>query len=160
MYYQPYSYRVNQWSQTLSYLQQSLYAEEMVCAMSTQLLYIPATKDLKGNNEMHNHLVPASYHRVTAVGAAIRLSNGEEQPSIVSTLTNCIRNAEKQDKGVRAGIKTMEENAPTDYKAFVKVIMQWQQQAENSLAMAKQSVQSMGYSSQSDEESPESDYTY
>jgi hypothetical protein len=71
--YPYYWYRVNQWRQVLSLLQQSLYAEEIVCSMSTQLFHIPKTKDLKGNREMHNHLVPASYHRVTAVGSAHRL---------------------------------------------------------------------------------------
>jgi len=65
-----YLYRVNSWTQILILLQRSLYAEEMVCAMSSQLFHIPQTKDLKGSSEMHNHLVPASYHRVTAVGSA------------------------------------------------------------------------------------------
>jgi hypothetical protein len=143
----PYNmYRLNQWTQILMLLQQSLYAEQMVCAMSSQLFYIPATKDLEGNREMHNHLVPASYHRVTAVGSAQRLSNGEQQQSIVETMTACIMNAEKQDKKVRDGLKIMEENATQEFKPFIKLIIQWQKQAESYLIQAKAALKSMGIS--------------
>ena len=78
---------------------------------------------MKGNREMHNHLVPASYHRITAVGSAQRLSNGERQPSIVETMTACIINAENQDKKVRDGLKIMEENADPEFKPFIKLII-------------------------------------
>ncbi|HZG59243.1 MAG TPA: hypothetical protein VEY68_01785 [Anoxybacillus sp.] len=141
-----YLYRVNPWTQILILLQKSLYAEEMVCSMSTQLFHIPKTKDLKGNREMHNHLVPASYHRVTAVGSAQRLANGEQQPSIVETMTDCIINAENQDKKVRDGLKIMEENATPEFKPFIKLIIQWQNQAESYLAQAKTALKSMGIS--------------
>ncbi|QXJ37136.1 hypothetical protein BV455_00398 [Parageobacillus caldoxylosilyticus] len=141
-----YLYRVNSWTQILILLQRSLYAEEMVCAMSSQLFHIPKTKDLKGINEMHNHLVPASYHRVTAVGSAQRLSNGEQQQSIVETMTACIMNAEKQDKKVREGLKIMEENATPDFKPFIKLIIQWQNQAESYLSQTKTALKSMGIS--------------
>ncbi|MGE7764874.1 hypothetical protein [Peribacillus sp. NPDC096540] len=60
MYQDDYYYRFNNWEPILYMLHQSLYAEEMVCAMSSELFHIPATKDLKGNLEMHSHLVPAS----------------------------------------------------------------------------------------------------
>jgi hypothetical protein len=141
-----YLYRVNPWTQILILLQRSLYAEEMVCSMSTQLFHIPKTKDLKGNREMHNHLVPASYHRVTAVGSAQRLANGEQQQSIVETMTACIINAENQDKKVRDGLKIMEENATPDFKPFIKLIIQWQNQAESYLAQTKATLKSMGIS--------------
>ncbi|WP_199860689.1 hypothetical protein [Oceanobacillus damuensis] len=49
---------------------------------------------------MHNHLVPASYHRVTAVGSAQKLKNGEEQQTIIETMVACIINAETQDINV------------------------------------------------------------
>jgi hypothetical protein len=127
-------------------LHQSLYAEEMVCAMSSELFHIPKTKNLKGNREMHSHLVPASYHRVTAVGSAQSLKNGENRNSIVETMTACIINAESQDKKVREGLKTMEENAIPEYKSFIKVIIRWQDQAESSLRQAKASLESMGIS--------------
>jgi hypothetical protein len=156
--YPYYMYRVNQWTQILMLLQQSLYAEEMVCAMSSQLFHIPATKDLKGNDEMHNHLVPASYHRVTAVGSAQRLSNGEQGQSIVETMKACIINAEKQDKKVRDGLKIMEENATPEFITFIKLIIQWQNQAESYLSQAKTALTSMGISfpSGSDEQNEES----
>lgn len=145
-YYQYFPYRVNNWGQILNLLQQSLYAEEMVCAMSSELFHIPETKDLKGNVEMHNHLVPASYHRVTAVGSAQRLVNGEQRQSIIDTMAACIINAENQDRKVRDGLMTMEENAGPEYKAFINVIIKWQEQAENYLAQAKESLRMMGVS--------------
>lgn len=139
-----YFYRVNNWGHILNLLRQSLYAEEMVCAMSSELFHIPKTKDLKGNREMHNHLVPASYHRVTAVGSSQRLVNGEQQQSIVETLAACIKNAENQDKYVREGLRTMEENASPEFKPFIKIIIKWQEQAESYLNQAKESLGTMG----------------
>ncbi|WP_235867323.1 hypothetical protein [Priestia abyssalis] len=155
--YPYYFYRVNNWGQILNLLHQSLYAEEMVCAMSTQLFHIPKTKDLKGNREMHNHLVPASYHRVTAVGSAQRLVNGEEQQSIIETMVDCIKNAENQDKKVHEGLKTMEENASPEFITFIKVIIKWQEQAESYLNQAKESLQTMGglFPAESEQQSEE-----
>lgn len=154
--YPYYVYRVNGWTNILHLLQQSLYAESMVCSMSSQLYHIPETKDLQGNNEMHTHLVPASYHRVTTVGSAQRLVNGEQQQSIVKTLIACIRNAEKQDQHVREGLKVMEEHANSDIKPFIQAIQWWQQQAEASLQQAKQLVEAMGLSLSTEEEATNS----
>lgn len=142
--YPYYFYRVNGWEQILTLLQQSLYAEEMVCAMSSELFHIPQTKDLKGNREMHSHLIPASYHRVTAVGSAQRLKNGEQQQSIIETMVACIINAEIQDKGVNEGLVLMEENASPEYKSFLNSIIRWQVQTESSLKQAKEFLQTMG----------------
>ncbi|UOE53362.1 hypothetical protein [Cytobacillus oceanisediminis] len=153
-YYYPY-YRATSWGDILTLLQQSLYAEEMVCSMSSELFHIPETKDLKGNAEMHNHLVPASYHRVTAVGCAHRLVNGEKRQSIIDTMAACIMNAENQDKKVREGLKTMEENAGPEYKAFISLIIRWQGQAENYLSQAKDALLTMGVSFPSAGSGPE-----
>ncbi len=158
--YPYYSYRANKWDPILLLLQQSLYAEEMVCAMSSQLYHIPQTKDLKGNNEMHNHLVPASYHRLSAVGSAQRLKNGEEQQSIVETMAACIVNAEKRDMKVREGLKIMEENASSDFKPFILVIIKWQQQAEHYLGQAKESLRPMGVSFPTVSEEYSGEYHY
>jgi hypothetical protein len=142
----PYYYRVNKWEPILNLLQQSLFAEEMVCAMSSELFHIPQTKNLKGNSEMHSHLVPASYHRVTSVGSSRRLVNGEQQQSIIITMVTCIVNAENQDKKVREGLMIMEENASPEFKSFIRVIIQWQTQAESYLKQAKDSLRTMGVS--------------
>lgn len=144
--YPYYYYRGNNWDHILMLLRQSLYAEEMVCSMSSELFHIPETKDLEGNDEMHSHLVPSSYHRVTAVGSAQRLKNGEQRETIVQTMTTCIINAENQDRKVREGLNTMEQNASQEYKAFIQVIIKWQEQAESYLMQAKEAVKSMGYS--------------
>lgn len=116
----------------------SLYSEQMVCSMSTQLFHIPETKDLKGNKEMHTHLVPASYHRVTALGSAQRLLNGESERSILKTLILCVQNAEQKDRNVRSGLNLMRDAAPASYKQFVKNIIRWQDYAEFHLQNAKQ----------------------
>lgn len=136
-------------------LQQSIYAEEMVCSMSSELYHIPQTKDLKGLNEMHSHLVPASYHRVSAAGSSRRLMHGEKQQSITQTLVACILNAETQDKKVREGLQIMEENAIPEFKPFIRVIIQWQKQTEKYLKEAKESLRSMGvsFSSESEQQS-------
>ncbi|GAA0329826.1 hypothetical protein GCM10008967_20390 [Bacillus carboniphilus] len=150
-----YYYRQNGWEPILQSLRQSLYAEEMVCAMSSELLHIPETKNLKGNNEMHSHLVPASYHRVTSVGSAQRLVNGENRKSIIDTMVACIINAETQDKGVREGLSVMEANANQELKSYIRLIIRWQEQAESSLQAAKQAVQAMGISLPSQSEAHE-----
>jgi len=141
-----YQFRVNNWQSILDPLLQSLYAEEMVCSMSSELYHIPQTQNLKGNNEMHNNLVPASYHRISAVGSARRLLNGEQQQSLIDTLIACILNAEARDKKVREGLIVMEENVVPEYKQFINLIIQWQSQTEASLKQAKDSLSSMGIS--------------
>ncbi|GLB60141.1 hypothetical protein [Cytobacillus sp. NCCP-133] len=153
-YYYHY-YRVNNWGSILTLLRQSLFAEEMVCSMSSELFHIPATKDLEGNAEMHNHLVPASYHRVTAAGCAQRLVNGEDRQTIIATMAACMVNAENQDKKVREGLKTMEEHAPPEYKTAIGLMIRWQDQAENYLSQAKESLRMMGVSFPSSGSGPE-----
>ncbi len=142
MYPYPY-YRQNGWANVFTLLQQSLYAEGMVCSMSTQMLYNPETKDLKGNTKMHDHLVPASYHRVTASGSAYRLTAGESDPYIVTTAVSCIKNAQKQDQGVREGLQIMQENANDKWRPFVEQIIKWQDVAESTLTQAQETMQSM-----------------
>lgn len=143
----PYIYRQD-WTAVLQLLNQSLYAEEMVCSMSTQLFVIPATANLKGNAEMHNHLIPASYHRVTAVGSAMRLQNGETHETIIQTLVSCVNNGLKKDQEVMKWLPVMRDDAPDEYRPFVETIIRWQQQAEQSLSAAKQLLTQMGYGTQ------------
>ncbi|WP_188623645.1 hypothetical protein [Caldalkalibacillus thermarum] len=133
------------WSVVYHHLQNSLFAEQMVCSMSTQLFFIPRTQDLEGNIEMHNHLVPASYHRITAAGSAYRLQSDEHHESIVETLVSCINNAKQEDKGVREGLQIMREAAPVDVKPFIDAIIGWQDQAEQTLALAEKMVQQRGW---------------
>jgi hypothetical protein len=126
------------WHPVATEIYRSLYSEQMVCSMSTQLFHIPETRDLKGNAEMHRDLVPASYHRVTAAGSAQRLLNGEYAPSILKTLIACIQNAEQRDRRVRAGLNVMRNASPTSYQPFIENIFRWQDSAERHLQNAKQ----------------------
>jgi hypothetical protein len=128
------------WQPVVAEIYYSLYGEQMVCSISTQLFHIPETKDLKGNMEMHTHLVPASYHRVTATGSAQRLLNGERVPSILKTLIACIQNAEQRDRNVRNGLHIMRGAAPSSYKPFIENIIHWQDYTEFHLQNAKQFV--------------------
>lgn len=137
-------YRQN-WHPVLTLLTQSLFAEQMVCSISTQLFHIDATKELEGNAEMHNHLVPAAYHRVTALGSAHRLQNGESHDSVIQTMISCINNALKEDKGITKWLPVMLEDAPTEYKPFIQSISSWQQQKEQTLLSAQQYLTQMGY---------------
>ncbi len=86
---------------------------------------------------MHTHLVPASYHRVTAAGSAQRLLNGESAPSIVETLVACIQNAEQRDRNVYAGLQTMRDAAPASFKPFIENIIRWEDYTEYHLQNAK-----------------------
>ncbi|MFE1245843.1 hypothetical protein ACFW35_17160 [Fictibacillus sp. NPDC058756] len=116
--------------------------------MSTQLFVIPATADLKGNAEMHNSLVPASYHRVTAAGSAIRLQNGETHETIIRILVSCVNNGLKRDQEVTKWLPVMRDDAPDEFKPFLENIISWQQQAVQRLTSAKQLLGQMGYESQ------------
>jgi hypothetical protein len=136
------------WSSVLVLLNRSLHGEQMVCSMSTQLFHIPATENLKGNPEMHDHLVPASYHRVTAVGAVQRLQNGEYHDSLIKTLTSCVKNGLQKDQDVSKWLLVMRENAPSEFKPFIQSIIDWQQQAEQSLSSAQQLLAQMGFDMQ------------
>lgn len=132
------------WSVVLNYLNQSLYAEQMVCALSSQLFHIPQTQNLKGNREMHEHLEEASYHRLTATGSAQRMVNGEYHESILKTLISCVRNADLEDQGVRKWLMVMDEAATMEYKPFVRNIIGWQEQAERNLQAVEQELRKWG----------------
>lgn len=136
-------YRQDGWMNILSLLQQSLYAEGMVCSMSTQMLYTPETENLEGNDKMHNHLVPASYHRVTAWGTSYRLISSDGNPYMITTAVSCIKNAQRQDQGVREGLEIMQKNADEKWKPFVDQIIRWQDNAEATLAQAQETLQAM-----------------
>ncbi|SDZ83092.1 hypothetical protein SAMN05421743_101350 [Thalassobacillus cyri] len=142
--YPYYFYRVNNWGQVLTLLQQSLYAEQMVCSYTSELYHIPETQNLTGLNDMHRQLIPASYHRVTATGSAQRLVNGEQQQTIINTLSACINNAAQRDEAVDKGLQVMEENINAEYKGAVQTAMQWQEYAKAYLSQAKEAVQNMG----------------
>ncbi len=75
---------------------------------------------------MHQHLVPASYHRVTAVGSALRLQNGEFEHSILLALKSCVSNALKEDEEVKKWLDVMYEEAPANYKTFMQQIIYMQ----------------------------------
>ena len=136
-------YRVVDWDPLINLLEQSIYAEEMVCSMSSELYHIPQTMNLQGLNEMHEHLIQASYHRVSAAGSARRLKMGEQQ-TLIDTLVACILNAERQDQQVWSGLLVIESAASAEFKPFIQLIIQWQGQAERSLNQAKQYVSNVG----------------
>jgi hypothetical protein len=139
--YGGYDYRGQHWTNVMTALQYSAYAEAMVCAMSSEFYHIDELKNLKGNSEMHKHLVPASYHRITALGSSIRLANGEDRESVVNTLKSCINNAQREDKGVMDGLKMMQDAAPEKYKATMRQLIQWQETAEKYLKQAEDQLE-------------------
>jgi hypothetical protein len=132
------------WKSVLNPLQGSLHANQMVCAMSSQLFHMEETKDLKGNKEMHEHLVYSSYHRVTAIGSALRLQAGEAHASIVETLTACIQNAEQADSKVNEYLKVMLHAAPQGYKWFIQNIIGWQNASYPYLQRARTELNKAG----------------
>ncbi|PYZ96603.1 hypothetical protein CR205_12905 [Alteribacter lacisalsi] len=142
MYYFPYR---QEWSSVLELLNQSLFGEGMVCSMTTQLFYIPATAGLEGNPELHRHLIPASYHRVTAVGSVYRLQNGEFDESIIQTLISCVNKGLQEDQEVMRWLQVMRDNAPEEFESFIENIINWQQRTEQTLSAAKQLIEQMGY---------------
>ncbi|MFD6441028.1 hypothetical protein ACFWDG_14680 [Peribacillus sp. NPDC060186] len=150
-YYFPYR---QDWSSVLEYLNYSLNGEQMVCSMTTQLFHIPVTKNLKGHAEMHNHLIPASYHRVTALGCAKRLQSGEYHESIIKALVACVNNGLKQDKEVTIWLRVMRENAPSEYKEFMDSVISWQQKTEQSLAYTQQMLRGMGFDTETENGEP------
>ncbi|WP_445491976.1 hypothetical protein [Niallia sp. 03133] len=107
---------------------------------------------------MHNHSVPASYHRVTAVGSAQRLTTSEQRQSIIDTMTACIQNAEKQDRSVKKWLGVMEENASSEFKPFIQLIIRWQNQTEFYLNQAKSELIKMGISIPAEVEQQSGEY--
>ncbi|SDZ58718.1 hypothetical protein SAMN05421736_11957 [Evansella caseinilytica] len=132
------------WYSIWNLLNESLLAEQMVCSMSTQLFHVPETSDVKGNAEMHSHLVPASYHRVTAAGSAYRLSQGEFHESIVTTLIACVQKSLEEDADVKKWLFVMRGDVSGYYRQFIEQIIAWQQQAERTIAAAQQQLQFIG----------------
>ena len=123
--------------QMVEALSNSLYAEEIVCSMASQLHYIPEMANLNGLKETHDALVPASYHRVTAVGTGNRILQGDQSLSLWQVIEYCIREAGVMDAAVRVGLNKMLAAAPYAYRGFVNQIIEWQQYKESSFQIAK-----------------------
>lgn len=123
--------------QMVEALTNSLYAEKMVCSMASQLHYIPEMANVNGLKETHDALVPASYHRVTAVGTGKRILQGDQHPSLWNVIEYCIRDAEKMDAAVRMGLNKMLAAAPSAYRGFVERIIEWQKHKEQTFKIAK-----------------------
>lgn len=123
--------------QMVESLSKSLYAEEIVCSMASQLHYFPETAHLNGLKETHDALIPASYHRVTAVGTGIRMLQGDDSPTLWNVIEYCIRDAQKMDAAVRVGLNKMIAAAPEAFRDFVNRIMEWQKYKESSFLIAK-----------------------
>ncbi|WP_069203048.1 hypothetical protein [Bacillus testis] len=129
--------------QMVDALANSLYAEEMVCSMASQLRYFPETAQLNGLEETHGSLVPASYHRVTAVGTGYRILQGDNAPTLWNVIEYCIREAQKMDAATRVGLNKMLAAAPETYRGFVNQIIEFQKNKENYFQMAKTAYESI-----------------
>jgi len=147
------------WESVLASLQGSLYANQFVCAMSSQLFHIEETKDLRGNKEMHEHLVHSSYHRVTAIGSALRIQGRETQRSIIETLTACIQNAQQADAKVSEYLGVMHNAAPQGYKSFMNHVISWQNASNQSLKDARNELISAGFTFPDGQHSHHRQYT-
>ena len=124
-------------------LSNSLYAEEMVCSMASQLHYIPETAQLSGLKETHDELIPASYHRVTAVGTGHRILQGDNAPTLWNVIEYCIREAQEKDAAVMVGLNKMFAAAPEAYRGFVNQIIEWQKYKERTFQIAKTAYESI-----------------
>ena len=133
--------------QMVEALTTSLYAEEIVCSMASQLHYIPETANLNGLKETHDALVPASYHRVTAVGTGNRMLQGDQSPSLWQVIEYCIREAGEMDAAARAGMNKMLAAAPQAYKGFMNQMIEWQKYKEKTFQVAKTAFENIMASS-------------
>ena len=129
--------------QMVEALSNSLFAEEIVCSMASQLHYIPEMANVNGLKETHDALVPASYHRVTAVGTGNRILQGDQHPSLWNVIEYCIREGQKMDAAVRVGLNKMLAAAPDTYRGFVNQIIEWQKYKEQTFQMAKTAYESI-----------------
>ena len=129
--------------QMVEALSNSLFAEEIVCSMASQLHYIPEMANVNGLKETHDALVPASYHRVTAVGTGNRILQGDQHSSLWNVIEYCIREGQEMDTAVRVGLNKMLAAAPDAYRGFVNQIIEWQKYKEQTFQMAKTAYESI-----------------
>ena len=128
-------------TQLVDSLSRSLYGQQLVNSLTAQLLFITETANLNGLQETRAQLIPASYHRVTALGSALRVQRGDNAPTLFNVLENSINLAEQNDVGVRAGLDKLLAAAPPAYNEYTDSILQWQQYTENHLQDAKRALE-------------------
>lgn len=130
-------------SQLVDSLSKSLYGQQLVNSLIAQLLFITETANLTGLKETHAQLIPASYHRVTALGSALRIQRGDAAPTLFNVLENSINMAEQNDTDVSAGLDRLLTVAPPAYNEYVDMVLQWQQYTSSHLQDAKKALEQL-----------------
>ncbi|WP_156807361.1 hypothetical protein [Effusibacillus pohliae] len=115
--------------QVLAHLQNSLYALEVQCSLSTQMELNPETKALPGLRDVDKHNYESSYHRTTAIGCLRRILAGERHPDVMGIMIRCMLEAEEHDVETGRAMDRMLRSATTrTAEQWVRTAKRWQEQ--------------------------------
>jgi hypothetical protein len=82
------------------------------CADASVGHYIPEMARLPGFEKLHTENVWVSYHLITAIGAARRISAGSREPGYYALLVSCEREARKHQRQAMEALGRMAAAAP------------------------------------------------
>lgn len=111
---------------TLQHLERALVSLQWACGISSELEFIPETRELVGLHELHDlSLVPMSYHIVTAIGALRMLLAFGPRSTLLSLIVSCIVNTLNAAEHIAPNIERMRKNVPPDYRQSVEAADAW-----------------------------------
>lgn len=111
---------------TLQHLERALVNLQWACGISSELEFIPETRELVGLHELHDlSLVPMSYHIVTAIGALRMILTSGPRRTLLSLMISCIVNTLNAGEHIAPNIEKMRLNVPPDYSRSVEAADTW-----------------------------------
>lgn len=99
-------------NEILTELTRALAALALQCAASSLAFYIPEARNLPGLDALHKANYEASYHLLTATGAAHSILMGAPEPQYYALLVNCERKTQEALQEARDAFQQVSRAAP------------------------------------------------
>ena len=114
-------------------LQKSIAAEEIICSIGSQMIWIPATQSLSGLSEVNQENCKTSLHRITAAGCLKRMAQGDWHETLLAILVHSLYNARQHDQLRRGHTQRCWQSASSSLRPSIENWMSWLRLAEDHL---------------------------
>lgn len=122
----------------------ALVALDIACGTSSELRYLPETKDLPGLNELHvKSLVPMSYHLITGRGGTRLMLCRQCRYTLLLLAANCLFNTLEKAQNIKPNLDLMRPAAPPEYQSAINATEFWSMETVNHTRHALEIVRVM-----------------
>ncbi|MCS1352044.1 hypothetical protein [Mechercharimyces sp. CAU 1602] len=130
--------------QAQSDVQQAIYAEEVICSLTAQILLVHQTPSAPALwNEVIRENHETCYHLLTAMGCIKRMQCGDWHPQLLSTLVHCLYYTRTHLRSRAGYLNQLCTATSTTEKTAIQALMHWAAIEEEHLQCAMFSVQAI-----------------